>query len=230
MPEVGYARPFPQVPLKEVYRYMGYKGRTPGRDIQSRVEAVMEKLRGAAQPRLLYQRFPLVWQKGNAQAAGFALQGQDILNNLRGCGEVYLIAATLGSGVDRLITRLALDSSADMVILQAVAAASLEEVLDQEEQAVKEQLRPQGLSLRPRFSPGYGDMPLSMQPRLLSALSAPRLLGLSVTDSLMLTPQKSVTAFAGICPLGEERVTQGGCGACAKEDCALRQDKQQEEA
>lgn len=225
MVDRDYARPFPQVPRKEVYRYLGYRGATPEEDIQARVEGVVDKLQQAAQPRMTYQRLPLRWQGDKAAIAGFALEGEDIHRNLLGCQEAFLVAATLGGGTDRLITRLALSSAADMVLLQAVAAAALEEMLDQEEKSIKQRLLAEGFSLRPRYSPGYGDLPLTMQPCILQALNAPKLIGLSVTDSLMLTPQKSVTALAGICALGEERVVAKGCRTCNKKDCALRQEE-----
>ncbi len=225
MPDRDYARPFPDVPRKEVYRYLGYRGALPEEDMRRKAEDVIEKLRQVAQPRMTYRRFPLTWQEGKASVAGFALEGGDIHRNLLGCREAYLVAATLGGGTDRLMTRLALSSSADMVLLQAVAAAALEEVLDLEEQAVKQRLLSEGLSLRPRFSPGYGDLPLTMQPRILEALAAPKLIGLSITNSLMLTPQKSVTALAGICKTGEERVHEKGCRACDKLDCPMRNEQ-----
>jgi cobalamin-dependent methionine synthase I len=53
-------------------------------------------------------------------------------------------------------------------------------------------------TLTPRFSPGYGDFPLSYQRVLIDLLDAPRVLGVSVTPSDLLVPVKSVTAVVGI--------------------------------
>ena len=52
--------------------------------------------------------------------------------------------------------------------------------------------------LRPRVSPGYGDIPLSMQKEIFSALDCSRKIGLSLNASLLMTPTKSVTAIVGI--------------------------------
>ena len=56
----------------------------------------------------------------------------------------------------------------------------------------------EGLSTRARFSPGYGDMSLEYQRDFISVLDAGKNIGLALTQSLMLTPTKSVTALIGI--------------------------------
>lgn len=77
--------------------------------------------------------------------------------------------------------------------------------------------------MRPRFSPGYGDFSILHQREFLGLLEAGKRIGLSMTESSMLTPTKSVTAVIG---LGEEplRCPRSGCGACAKRDCAYRRE------
>ncbi len=50
-----------------------------------------------------------------------------------------------------------------------------------------------------RFSPGYGDCPLSAQRSIVnSVLNATRLIGLTVTPTSLLIPTKSVTAVIGL--------------------------------
>ena len=55
-----------------------------------------------------------------------------------------------------------------------------------------------GRASRPRFSPGYGDLPLDAQKMIFSILSPEKHIGLTLNASLMLSPTKSVTAFVGI--------------------------------
>jgi cobalamin-dependent methionine synthase I len=59
--------------------------------------------------------------------------------------------------------------------------------------------------LRPRFSPGYGDLSLSVQSDLLNVLDARRNIGLTLSDSLMMIPQKSVTAIVGLKPIHKDK-------------------------
>ena len=50
---------------------------------------------------------------------------------------------------------------------------------------------------KPRFSPGYGDLSLEVQKEIFSLLDCPRKIGVSLGDSLLMTPSKSVTAIIG---------------------------------
>ena len=52
--------------------------------------------------------------------------------------------------------------------------------------------------LRPRFSPGYGDLPLALQADVFWALDCTSKIGVSLSESLIMSPQKSVTAIIGI--------------------------------
>ena len=52
--------------------------------------------------------------------------------------------------------------------------------------------------LTSRFSPGYGDLPLAMQQDVMEALDCGRTVGITLTDSLLMTPSKSVTAIIGM--------------------------------
>ena len=49
-----------------------------------------------------------------------------------------------------------------------------------------------------RYSPGYGDFPLEAQRELLGILDTPRAIGVSLTDTLLMAPSKSVSAVIGV--------------------------------
>ena len=72
-----------------------------------------------------------------------------------------------------------------------------------------------------RFSPGYGDAPLSASEDLIALLDATRRIGLSMTRSYMMTPIKSITALIGISERNEDR--RRDCSNCpAGPDCPYR--------
>ena len=73
-----------------------------------------------------------------------------------------------------------------------------------------------------RYSPGYGDLPLTLQPQLLSLLDAARQIGLTLTDTCLMTPRKSVTALFGLSGRPPARHASG-CQSCSlKETCSYR--------
>lgn len=121
------------------------------------------------------------------------VHSHSLYRNLSGCREAFLFAVTTGINVDRLLIKLNLTSASEAFITDALASAFAEAVCDFAENELKG-----NLACRPRFSPGYGDLPLSVQPTLLDAVDAQRLLGITLSKSLLMTPKKSITAIMGI--------------------------------
>ena len=81
----------------------------------------------------------------------------------------------------------------------------------------------EGYYLRPRFSPGYGDFSIEHQYYITRMIDSAKTIGLTITDSLMMTPTKSVTAVIGL-STSEENCHRQGCEACSKKDCIYRSD------
>ena len=79
----------------------------------------------------------------------------------------------------------------------------------------------EGLYARPRFSPGYGDFSLEHQKEITSILNTPKTIGLTVTDTLILAPAKSVTAIIGFSTT-KQYCHKHGCEVCKKIDCEFR--------
>lgn len=113
---------------------------------------------------------------------------------LAGCGEVLLFAATLGMGVERYLGGRSALSPSKRYFADAVSSAMIEAVCDE----VQARLAAEYGALTPRFSPGYGDLPLAVQPLLLARLDAMRRIGVTLNDALLMIPKKSVTAMIGV--------------------------------
>ena len=123
------------------------------------------------------------------------------------CIGTVVLAATLGWEGDRMLRECSVRDMAKGVIMQATLAAYLEESLDGLQEQIKKAYAEKGLYLRSRYSPGYGDFPISLQKKVLEWTQAPKRIGLTVTESCMLSPTKSVTAFIGFSP-GKKNVWQ----------------------
>ena len=147
-------------------------------------------------------------------------QGEDIKKHLADCDRAVVLCATLGAEADRLIRVSQISDMPRAVVIDALASAMTEQVCAQVDRLLAEQL--EGCYFTYRFSPGYGDYPIELQREFLRFLDAPRKIGLTVTESFLLTPAKSVTAVAGI---SAEPVPRGrrGCAVCSLRDtCAYR--------
>lgn len=113
------------------------------------------------------------------------------------CSKALLLAVTLGDGADRLLARMALKGTAEHFITDACASAMAEGLL---QKAVNDLLGEHC----PPFSPGYGNLSLSVQKDVLSRLNGSRL-GISLDTGLLMHPLKSITAIVGACDCGRER-------------------------
>ena len=112
--------------------------------------------------------------------------------------EVILVCGTIGAEFDAWQRRLSVLSAADAFLSQQSGLAAVEKVMDELENEVKVKVEGEGLKLRPRRSPGYGDLPLSLSRKIISELDATKKIGVSITDSDLLVPSKSVTAICEI--------------------------------
>ena len=118
--------------------------------------------------------------------------------------DVVFLCGTIGAEFDAWQRRLSVLSAADALLSQQIGLAAVEKVMDELEERAREEVegnREEGTGnrLKPRRSPGYGDLPLALSRTILAELDAPRKIGVSITDSNLLVPSKSVTAICEIC-------------------------------
>lgn len=121
------------------------------------------------------------------------ITSKDLIKNLAQCKRAAVFAVTLGSDVDRLLIKLGKLMPSEQFVTDAIASALSETACDEAEKLIFD-----GLLHAPRFSPGYGDLPLELQKPLLNFLDAEKTVGITLSPSLLMTPTKSITAIAGI--------------------------------
>jgi hypothetical protein len=210
-----------KVNIDEAMRYLGVRGAVPD-ELRRQTEAAAARLEASLSPRYVYQVFPLEKCGKGIRLAGTetVLTGASSGVMLADCREAALLACTLGAQFDAMLLREQARDMGNAAILDACGSAYVEAGCDEAERELASRLP--GMYLTDRFSPGYGDLPLDVQRALGNALNMEKLLGLHVTESLMLNPVKSVTAVIGI----SERPQMArirGCAYCAmREACALR--------
>ena len=125
----------------------------------------------------------------------FKVKSTSLSKNLEGSEKVLLFGATVGINVDRLIAKYGKISPSRALMVQSIGAERIEALCDA---FCREFEVENGVKLRQRFSPGYGDLDVTLQKEIFSVLDCPKKIGLSISSSFMMTPSKSVTAFAGI--------------------------------
>lgn len=205
----------------EAARYMGVKGATPDAvaELLERLEPIV---RAAIRPCYVYRETTVVHDEQGVRLGCMSvpLTGKSAAEHLKGCDKAIILAATLSAEADKLIRRLAVSDMAESLAADSLCSAAIEAVCDLAEEEIFSRINAPYRTWR--FSPGYGDMPLELQKDLLDALNAQRRIGLTVTESSLLVPVKSVTAIIGIsdAPVAEKGK---GCRICSmRESCAFR--------
>ncbi len=207
----------------EVRRYLGIKQDVVDLPLHDLIEEAVERVAAVVTPRFAKREMPIINGESCVEIGSRCFGGAALLHHLNGCDKVLLFAATLGSGVDRLISRDSLTSPSLAVAEQAAAAAMIEQYCDDVCRELEKTYRQNGLSFRPRFSPGYADFSLDAQPMILSLLETQKRIGLTLTDSGMLAPMKSVTAVIGIGCYSQDCYAHG-CATCTNSACAFRKE------
>ena len=198
--------------IGEALRYMGCPPEKADPATRTLAQSCADELLPVLRPRWAYRVFDVSEEEGGVRlSCGLMLPGEDLKVHLAGCDRAVLFCATLGAGADGLIRRWESSDMARALALDCCAAAAVEQVCDQIEGELQGMFP--GCHFPFRFSPGYGDLPITLQNQLLDLLDAPRRVGLTASASHILIPRKSVTAILGV---SRRPVAQGArsCVSC----------------
>ncbi len=233
------------VDTSEVYRYLGYSGKAIGAVTDKRVAELVDdacvQMHEVLSPQAVYAEYPVLTDfaaecsedvaadRLNFIDMGFmTLHSESLAKNLQGCEKVIVFAATIGAQPDRLIQKYSLMNPLMGVVMQAVGAMFIESYCDVLNRELNATYLREGLYARPRFSPGYGDFPLESQKAIFAALRCSQKIGLTLMDTLIMAPSKSVTAVIGY--HSEASCDADGiadvsrCAGCEKKNCEFRRE------
>lgn len=187
----------------EAVRYLGGAGIQMNEQMESLMDECEKQVLEKAAPKYRYIELDLPCDD--------IMGGKDIANHLEGCEKAILMCATLGADIDKLIRINQISNMAKAVVLDSFSSVAVEQVCNKVDEIIAEKY--DGYYMTFRFSPGYGDYPLSLQQDFLRMLDAPRKIGLTTNDSFLLMPSKSVTAVMGLSKNPIERKKRG-CAIC----------------
>ena len=176
------------IPCRDILLYSGCRNSTDEK-LQTLCSRYLEELRQNLTLRAVYAEVPVRFTENIADFGFCQHESASLKKFLGGNEKAYIFAATIGLGADRLISRYSTLSPSKAVIMDGCATAAIECFCDYLCEKVFE------VPKQERFSPGYGDLPLAMQKDIIAFLSTSLSIGLSLTDSMLLTPTKSVTAI-----------------------------------
>ncbi|MGI6755042.1 MAG: hypothetical protein ACOX4F_03365 [Atopobiaceae bacterium] len=233
----------PSVDRAEVLRYLGYTRQAITPELDERIDQNIERALAVSRARGCMRIFLLedapvledpsdaLGEKGSEPEAPFVAHLQDSAVKLAGNSmQTYLQdavavgigAVSLGMENERELRKLSLTNDLDHIIFDAASTAVVERAADALEARIVNVAAAQGLYTSYRFSPGYGDLSLDVQPQLLKALDAERKLGVKLSSTLLMSPTKSVSFLVALFDT-PQKTSHLSCKGCICYDfCLLR--------
>lgn len=154
------------------------------------------------------------------------IKGKVVQRHLQNAAKIIVLAVTIGEDIENAITdHFKTNKYTHSVLLDAAATTAVEMAADSMEKTIKQEVQKKGYQTLMRFSPGYGDWDITFQPQMLHLATADEI-GITLTDSMMLIPRKSVTAVIGLVPNcdGNSLNNRHDCKNCNKLDCLARKE------
>lgn len=191
---------------RQVLSILNYNSDQVDPDLDQAIGEGIQIIETISRPRSTY----LILDKDDPRL-GKLLLGQDINDLLENCYQVILMAMTLGQEVEMAIRRASYRDMSMALVLDAVASGAIESLAEDLNQDLAREFEP--LYLSDRFSPGYGDLPISVQKDFLDLVGARSKLGLTTNEEGIMIPRKSITALIGISHLAQVH-RHRGCESC----------------
>lgn len=201
-----------KINIDEAVRYMGYRSAPDERQLEM-IRSLAVMLEEKLQPAWVYRVFGLDFTNNGVLLKGtnLLLTGESAARHLSGCDSVVLLCATASAKADELIRLKEREDIALGFMTDCLASAAVEAICNELEKELAARLSTKFFTWR--FSPGYGDLPLDIQPKILDVLNADKRAGVTCTNAKMLIPSKSVTAIIGLSDMPIEKGRRG-CAVC----------------
>ena len=186
----------------EVLRYLGHNGQEIDSDLNLRINECIKETKKEIDTKYIYEIYDikndLDLNTIEFKNTNLILKSKDVSELLKDCDKCVLMCATLGFNIEKNIRRYSYNDLTKGIIVDACATTSIEEICDLIQDNILQQRSKEGKSLTMRYSPGYGDLDISANKDILQVLDAHKRIGVTVTNTGIMIPRKSVVALIGI--------------------------------
>ncbi len=182
----------PPIDKREIMRYA--KAKSDG-EFSELVDECIDKCRGVLNYNVGFCELNFTIQGDLCDFGAFSVSSRSLSQNLSDAKKVFLFVASVGHGIDRLITKYSRTSPLKALLFNAIGTERVEALADSFVNWLEKE---RSLSALPRFSAGYGDLPLQLQKDIFALLNPEKQIGVFLSDSFIMSPSKSVTAFVGL--------------------------------
>lgn len=205
----------------ELYATLGYAGTEPDDEALSLIRQLLDETKAVCRPRFGYSIVEGEVNDMRLRLSDIWFKPEGIITHrLKGCDSFAIILATVGAELDRWIQDYRIGEDVmKAFIADVIGSLAAEAVVEYGKRFLKEMLAQEGLKTTNSYSPGYCGWLVSEQRMLFSLLPA-GFCGVTLTESCLMLPLKSVSSVVGIGPHVEDQPYS--CAICRKIDCYRR--------
>ena len=213
-----------EIDKSEIERTLGYKENGIPQHFSEMIDEIVARLSGMCMARGGYRILEI--EVSREKAGGFFIDGilfrtdKIVTSQLKGSEKAALFVATIGTDAEKWSKELMMQGDPVMGYLaDTVASVTVEALTDLLHDIIGSEMGKQGLNITNRYSPGYCNWPVSEQHLLFSLL--PRdFCGITLNESALMSPVKSVSGIIGI---GSGVIRRDYlCDRCGVKDCTYR--------
>lgn len=212
--------PEPEYNIKEILRYSGSD--ISSDEMREYIRQCIDEIRCDLVYKVCYIETDVSIQDNTVDFGLFKAESKNLSYTLRNSDKAIIFCATVGIKLDRLIAKYMKTDVAKAFMLQAIGTERCESLCDTFVNDINIQYRDKGSFLTPRFSPGYGDLKVDTQKDIFTILDLPRKIGVTLNESLIISPSKSVTAIVGLSET-DCGYSSNKCRGCNMKECTFRQ-------
>ncbi len=200
----------------QIARYAGGTRFRMDASMKKIADSIMDKAKELVSPAVVYSVHDVSELEKNMRIR-FSLPeaGSDIV-------KAAFCISTLGARLENTVTEMMEKGSGlEALLLDAAGIGMLESVGNLSFLHICEQAEKEGLFAGCRIGPGYGNVPMDTQ-RPLFSMTDSSAIGVSLTDSLVMVPGKSLSFFVFFHKNPQQSVDAYKCSMCGLENCPYR--------
>jgi cobalamin-dependent methionine synthase I len=192
------------IPQKPTLRRMGYPGNIKhmGPQIESIFRGLIREAENLITP--AGSHIILKIKQNNHKIvtfenSDFSIESSQVGKMLSNSVYVVIFTVTIGPGMEKKVKDFSeKDDMTSAFILDAIASETADAVADTlHYDLIKSKAAAEGYKVTPRFSPGYGDWEIRVQPEIIKICRSDSI-GIRVNESSLMIPRKSVSAVFGL--------------------------------
>ena len=214
---------------EEIEEFMGFEPGESPEPFSELIDLTLKMAPGYCQIRGAFQIFEPIavhLQNETIQIENqLFFPGKIVVSQLKEASKIAIYVCTAGSGISDLSKqKAAKGEEMTAYVLDVIGSVTVDKASGKLQEKILEEANQEGLNISNSFSPGYCNWNVAEQHKLFSLLS-PQICGISLSNSALMYPVKSVSGITGI---GKHcKQTGYQCNWCTDRNCFVGKIKRQ---